>query len=347
MSKPLLLFDPYFRSRAELFSDATFAALGDLCRIEAAADGPMDPAVIDAALPQAAFYVGARPALTRAQIEGASHLRAVIEVSGAFHAELDYSACFDAGVEVLSCAPGFRRAVAEMGLAMILAAGRGLVAEHEAFRAGREAWLDDRPATDFSLFGQRVGFVGYGNIARELHRLLAPFAPDVSFYDPWVAEAGDAARHDDMGAVFAQSRVVVVTAAPTSQNRHGIGAEQIARMPPGAALVLLSRAHVLDFDAALAAARAGRITFATDVFPSEPVAKDHPLRRQPGVVLSPHRAAAVPGGRHPIGDMILHDIGALLSGAGTRLLQPADPARLTALIAAQQSIEADGRLPAT
>ena len=41
------------------------------------------------------------------------------------------------------------------------------------------------------------------------------------------------------------------------------------------------------------------------------------------MIWSPHRAAAVEGGRQPIGDMILHDVGAILSGSPERQLQPA------------------------
>ena len=87
---------------------------------------------------------------------------------------IDYQACADRGVEILSCAPGFRSAVAEMVLAMTLSAARGLVREHEAFRTGKERWLEDCAQTDFTLFNASVGFVGFGQIAQEMTRLLAP-----------------------------------------------------------------------------------------------------------------------------------------------------------------------------
>lgn len=347
MSKPLLLMDPHFRTRNELFSDAAFAQLEDMCRVSLSEGAPMPLERVDAEIKSASFYVAARPALAKDHISKSPHLRAVIEVSGAFHGELDYKACFDADIEVLSCAPGFRRAVAEMGLAMILSAGRGLVAEHEAFRSGSERWLDDRIESDFTLHGQRIGFVGYGNIAREMHRLLAPFEPKVSFFDPWVDGTDEAVKCPTLDAVFSENRVVVVTATPTAENRHAIGTPEISAMERGASLVLLGRAHVMDFDAALTAAALGHITFATDVFPSEPVAANHPMRTQKGVILSPHRAAAVPGGRQLIGDMILHDVAAIIEGRTDRMLLSADPTRVDAMVAAQKAIEEDGRLPGT
>lgn len=347
VTKPLLILDQHFRSVDELFDSATMARLKASYRVEGGKDRPMDKSLLDDLLPDAEVLIAARPRVSSSVLDRAPNLKAVIEVSGAFHGEIDYATCFERGIEVLSCSPGFRQSVAEMGLTMILSGARGLVAEHEAFRRGEEAWLDDRPATDFTMFGQSVGLVGYGNIARELHQLLMPFSPDVSFFDPWVSNADDARKCDNLNSVFSENRVVVVTAAPTSENRHAIGAAEIETMEDGALLVLLGRAHVIDFDAALAAARAGRITFSTDVYPKEPVAKDHPMRRQSNVILSPHRAAAVPGGRRLIGEMIVHDVEAIRSESSERMLQAADPARVAALVAAQESIEADGKLPGT
>lgn len=345
--KPLMILDQHFRKREELFDVATFEALGRHCRIEGGEDAPMDPDRLAQLLPEATFLVAARPNVSEADLAAAPNLRAIIEVSGAFHGEIDYAACFERGIEVLSCAPGFRYAVAEMGLGLLLAACRGLVAEHEAFREGRESWLDDRPGWDFSLFGQTIGFVGYGNIARELHALLRPFSPKVLAYDPWLTTAPDGVTLVSLPDLFDRSRAVLVTAVPSEDNRAMIDDALIARMGKGAALVLLSRAHVVDFDAAVAAADNGAITFATDVFPSEPAAPDHPVRTTRNVILSPHRAAAVDGGRQPIGRFILHDVEAILSGAPERQLLKADKARVEGLVRAQHLIEQSGKLANT
>ena len=210
MPKPLLILDQHFRTVEELFDAKTFQQLGDLCQIEGGENAPMAHDRLTGLLETAEFLVAARPEITPEILSRAPNLRAVIEVSGAFHGEIDYAACFDRGIEVLSCAPGFRCAVAEMGLAMLLAAGRGLVAEHEAFRDGREAWLDDRTPTDFALFDQRIGFVGYGSIARELHRLLAPFEPDAFAYDPWLSSFPEGVIGAKLPELFKACRAIIV-----------------------------------------------------------------------------------------------------------------------------------------
>ena len=255
-------------------------------------------------------------------------------MSGAFPDTIDYAACFEAGIEVLSCAPGFRQSVAEMGLAMALAGARGLVAEHEAFRAGRENWLSDNAQTDFPLYGAEIGFIGFGQIAQELTRLLAPFKPRITAYDPWLPEAVAAdygVALQPLDAVLKAARCVFVTAIPTSENRHMLNASRLALLSDNALLILLSRAHLVDFDALEAELRTGRIRACIDVFPSEPVSPDAAIRQQGAAVLSPHRAAAVDRGRQLIGDMILSDLRAAKSGSAARQLSKASAATIEVL----------------
>lgn len=328
MSKPVVILDPHWRQMSELFSDH------DLNRLKAAFD------VIwgrDEAMPADAFkaswsgafaYVSATPNVTADGLKGAPDLKAVVEVSGHFPETIDYQACADRGVHVLSCAPGFQRSVAEMAVAMLLAGGRGLVAEHEAFRTGDEHWLDDNVGSDFTAFSAKIGFVGFGAIARETARLLAPFAPQFTAYDPWLPEDVAATAGVSLATldeVMAGSQAVIVAAAPSRENEGLVSRDMIAKMPKGAMLIVISRAHLVDFDAVLDAADAGLIRAAVDVFPTEPLAPDHRARKIRNIILSPHRAAAVERGRHLIGEMLVDDLIAINAGqAPSRLHQAAN-----------------------
>ena len=131
MAKPMLILDQYFRLVEELFRPETYARLCDLAEVIGGKNQPMPLDEIDANLAQAQFLVAARPSLSTEQIAAAPGLRAIIEVSGAFNPGLDYDACFERGIEVLSSMPGFRFAVAEMAVGMMIAGARGLVVEHE------------------------------------------------------------------------------------------------------------------------------------------------------------------------------------------------------------------------
>ena len=338
--KPLLIMDQHFRRLEELFRPRSYSALTDLCHVEGGQNWPMHPDRVDALMADASFYVAAFPQLSAGQIGKAQNLRAVIEVAGGFNDGLDYGSCFKNGIEVLSSAPGFRQSVAEMTLAMALAGGRGLVREHEAFRTGGERWLDERSDTDFSLFGADVGFIGYGQIARETARLMAPFSPTIRAHDPFLTSADPGVELCDLLTLVENSRVVIMAAVPSEETRNLLNAGLINRLQKGALVILISRAWCTDFPALVDAAASGNISLATDVFPAEPMRKDDPLRQASGVILSPHRAAAVKGGRHLIGDMIVDDIRAILEGRNERRLKTADPTQIASMVAAQKSIRA-------
>ena len=82
---------------------------------------------------------------------------------------------------MLSAAPGFAGAVAEMALGLALACTRDIAAGDRAMRASEERWLSAADGLDtFLLSGKRVGFVGFGNIGRRLRELLEPFGCEVS-----------------------------------------------------------------------------------------------------------------------------------------------------------------------
>lgn len=326
MAKPKVILDPSWRRLGELFAPADLDSLRDEFDVIWAQDAPMPGAALDAALEGAFAYIAATPRLDAARLAIASGLRAVIEVSGAFPDTIDYDACDARGVEVLSCAPGFRQPVAEMALAMTLGGARGLFAEHEAFRRGEERWLEDYEGRDFSLYGASVGFVGYGQIAREIHRLITPFGVSVRAYDPWLDPARASAAGVmllELDQVMQTSRCLFVTAAPTTENKGMIDAERLAHLPDAAMVVLVSRAHLVDFDALLSEVATGRIRAAIDVFPTEPLPRDHSARNLPGLILSPHRAAAVEGGRQLIGRLILDDLRLLSGGQKPENLQRA------------------------
>ncbi|MDE0524224.1 MAG: hypothetical protein OXH79_19930 [Boseongicola sp.] len=345
MTKPAVILDPHWRTLAELFSQGALSALQEEFDVIWGRDEPISSDAFDAAWPSASALISATPTVTRQMLGDAPKLRAVIEVSGAFPDTIDYKACAAKGVEVLSCAPGFRESVAEMGLAMALAGARGLVVEHEAFRSGSEGWLQENPATDFSLHGARIGFVGFGQIARELTGLLAPFRPSVRAHDPWLTQEDvdqfdvELCRLEDL---MKWSRCLFVAAAPTSRNKALISTDMLALLPDHALVVLLSRAHLVDFDALVAAAITGRIRVAADVFPVEPLPQDHPVRSVSDVILSPHRAAAVQGGRHLIGDMILKDLKAMCTGDRSRQLATFSSSRVDLVAGVGNAARAPG-----
>ena len=247
----------------------------------------------------------ARPTSTRERIARAPALRAVINVEGNFLRNVDYEACFARGIHVLVASPASPRPWPRRRSAWPSTSRAASRAADRAMRAGTEAYEPRAPTRGcFLLAGSDVGVVGLGDLGRELVRLLAPFRCRVRAYDPWLPElAIRAAGAEPAGLdeLLRASRVVFVFAAPTTDNQAMLGRRELELLPDGAALLVMSRAAVVDLDALVELAAAGRLRAAVDVWPREPVPADHPARarRGPAALAPSHRrhARGLPGHR--------------------------------------------------
>lgn len=327
MVRHSVLIAPFPRTMGEVFDDRDLNRLAKFADILWARDEPLDASYVDGVLPTLWSYVGFDPLLSASRLSQASNLSSIVELRGSFPSTIDYEGCFARGVRVLSCAPAFARQVAEMALALTLCSCRSVVAAHGDFVHGSEVWQGDR-ASDFTLFQQPVGFIGFGAIARNLLPLLDAFQCRVMVHDPWLPEAlitQAGCVPTALGQLLRSSRVVYVLAAPAAENKGLIGAPQIALMEENSLLVLISRSHLVDFDALARAVSQGRIQAAIDVFPEEPLPQDHEIRGSKNVVLSPHRAASIRKERRVIGSMVVDDLELMARGLPPALMQVAQP----------------------
>lgn len=326
-TKPQVIVDPHFRRMDEIFSAEDKERLSQLVEVVWGQDAPMPKAALASALPQAVTMVCADWRYGDL-LPKAVNLRAILTVSGGFPLELDYEACFARHIHVLSAAPAFGRQVAEMALGMALAAGREIVLGDRAMREGHEQYLHAGNQETFMLFDQPVGFIGFGGLARALKPLLAPFNCPISVYDPWLAP--NTLRYQgveplSLEQLLKSSKIIFVLAVPSAENRALLSRAMLERIQPGAVLVLISRAHVVDFDALTDLVLAGRFKAAIDVFPNEPLAPDHPIRRAGGAILSAHRAGSVKEGLWEIGQMVVDDLEAIVRGLPPQRMQLAQP----------------------
>lgn len=331
-TKPIVIVDPHFRRMDEIFSTRDLARLHDLAEVVWGKDEPMPLDAFTAAVTEAEAVVCADWRYGDDALHSAARLRGVLTVSGGFPRNIDYEHCFRNGIRVCSAAPAFARSVAEMALAMALACSRDIASGDRAMRAGSEAWLHAGNARAFMLYGKPIGFIGYGSIARALRPLIEPFGCPISVYDPWLTDGylrSLGVQPIDLDTLLAQSKVIFVLAAPSSENRALISRERLKLIQPDAVFVLISRAHVVDFDALTELVVAGRFKAAIDVFPTEPLERDHPLRGAESAVLSAHRAGPTVEGCWEIGEMVVDDLEAITRGLPPQRLQIAQPELIT------------------
>ncbi|MGQ0567588.1 MAG: hydroxyacid dehydrogenase [Gemmobacter sp.] len=325
MTRPLILSCPLPRTLPLIFAPDRLRDLHARYRVvettdEALADLPDD------VLTQVRHIVG-QPPLSEGTLARMPGLRCIFNVESNLLDNMPYATAFQRGIHVVTTGAVFAGPVAEIGLGFALSLLRGIHHADADFRAGRELWGGDGNREARLLTGAEVGIVGFGDLGRALVRVLAGFRVRLRIHDPWlpaqrIAEAG--AEACDLADVMAQSDVVFVTAAVTSENRGFLGAGAFASMRRGAAFILLSRADVVEFPALMAAVAEGHILAASDVFPEEPLPADHPVRSLPGFLLSAHRAGALDVAFRQMGEMVLADMDLIDRGLPPNLCRRAE-----------------------
>lgn len=307
MTRPVVLSLPAPRTLPLIFRPAALARLRAEYEVHEAEGLEEVPEEVLGAC----RYIVGQPSVSEAVLERMSALRCVFNVEGNLLDNMPYDRLFARGIHTVTTAAVFARPVAEIGLAFALNLLRDVVEADVAFREGREAWGLEGNGRARLLSDCEIGVIGYGELGRALHRLLVPFGAPVRVFDPWLPPSvlqGAGVEPADLARVLGQSDVVFVTAAATSENRGFLGAAEFAAMREGAALILLSRADVVDFDALMAAVASGHILAASDVWPEEPLPADHPARGLPGLLRSAHRAGALDAAFLRMGDMVLEDM---------------------------------------
>jgi phosphoglycerate dehydrogenase-like enzyme len=314
--KPLVLLRPAPQRIERIFDPDALRRLRERYTV---IDGEADPSeeVIDACLPEVFAIIG-QPDLPAARLRRAPKLRGVINVEGNLFQNVDYETAFSRGINVLVCAPVYAQAVAEHALGLAIDLARGISREDRAFREGRERWVSAGNQDAILLRGAEMGILGYGNIGRRLLPLIVAFRPArVRCFDPWLPDAviRDAGMEPaSLEETLSTSTFLFILATVTEESTHLLNAENMRLIPEGARVILSSRAAVVDFEALVAAVSEGRFLCATDVWPEEPAAPDHPARGLEGMVLSAHRAGGIPAAFHEIGEMVLDDLDLMARG---------------------------------
>jgi len=142
---------------------------------------------------------------------------------------------------------------------------------------------------------RKVGILGLGALGTAAATRLVELGFAVSAWSrsPKVVAgvrtfSGDAALDDFLGETE-----ILVSLLPLTPSTVGLlDAARLSRLPKGAALILCSRGEHLVMDDMVALTRSGHLRGAViDVFEQEPLPADHPLWREPGVLVTPHMAA--------------------------------------------------------
>ena len=178
---------------------------------------------------------------------------------------------------------------AELAVALALASGRHLdsYARNQSTGTWSQIW-------GRSLADQRVLIIGYGHIGPAIERRLQGFEVASITRVARHARSGPPRVHpiDGLHRLLPAADVIFLIAPHTPETERLISTRELKLLPDQALLVNVARGKLVDTDALLAELSTGRIRAALDVTDPEPLPADHPLWRQPGVLISPHVGGA-------------------------------------------------------
>jgi phosphoglycerate dehydrogenase-like enzyme len=199
----------------------------------------------------------------------------------------------EGGLLVTNWGGSISRTVAEAALWHILTGLRRGTHWTLAMHCDR-AWKRTAREETASLFGRSVGLHGFGRVARELVRLLETFGCRIAVFAPELDDA-TARMHGviaagSLASLFSENDIVVEVAPLTPATRGSVTADLLARLRPGSVFVNVGRGEIVDEAALIRVAQEGRVHFGLDVFTTEPLPADSPLRGLRNVSLTPHLA---------------------------------------------------------
>jgi D-3-phosphoglycerate dehydrogenase / 2-oxoglutarate reductase len=226
---------------------------------------------------------------------------------------VDVAGATKAGIPVLR-APGRNAdAVAELAVALLLAASRHVLPADADVRADTVFKDDTIPYQRYrawQLMGRTAGLVGLGAVGRALRWRLQGLGMNVVAFDPYADDAGESLEE-----VLDQADVISLHAAVTPETQGMIGPDQFAAMKDGVVFLNTARAQLHDTDALVASLQKGKVGAAgLDHFVGERLDPDHPLASMSNVVLTPHIGGATYDTEANHSRLIADDIARLLEG---------------------------------
>lgn len=267
------------------------------------------PIVADAV----ALVVRSETKVTRKVIEAAPKLR-VVGRAGVGVDNVDIEAATQHGTVVMNTPGGNTVTTAELSFAMLLSLARKVPQAHATMVAGK--W-DRKLFQGVELQGKTLGVLGMGRIGTEVAKRAIAFGMSVLAYDPYLTEerakaigAGFASSLDD---VYKVADFITVHMPVTPETKEMLNAGAFAKMKPGVRIVNCARGEIISETDLIAALESGKVAGAAlDVFAVEPLPADHPYRKQPNLILTPHLGASTEEAQEKCGIEVAEVIAAYL-----------------------------------
>jgi lactate dehydrogenase-like 2-hydroxyacid dehydrogenase len=231
---------------------------------------------------------------------------------------IDRPACAARNVPITNTPDVLTEDVADQGLALLLAALRGIVRNDRYVRDGK--WRQGAAPLTVRAKGKRVGVLGLGRIGKAFARRAEALGMTVAYFGRNRQPDVGYRYYADLTALARDVDVLVLTCPGGAETRGLVDAAVLEALGPQGWLINVARGSVCDEPALVAALVEGKIAGAgLDVFADEPNVPE-PLLRLDNVVLQPHAASATTETRDAMAQLVVDNLAAHF--AGRPLLTP-------------------------
>ncbi|WP_158289633.1 hydroxyacid dehydrogenase [Paenibacillus flagellatus] len=250
--------------------------------------------------------------LTEKVLENAPNLKLVLHAAGTVK-PIVTDALWRRGIRVSNATEALGKGVAETALGFTIVSLKDMWRLSRGTREG--GWGPVSGVRE--VYGLTIGVVGGGRAGSHYVKLMRQFDVRILLYDPFVDEN----RAREMGAEKAEleellraSDVVSIHVPSLPETYRMFDEARLAMMKDDCVLINTARGSVIDEAALAAELGKGRLFACLDVTDPEPPPPDHPFRRLPNVILTPHIAGAVNNGLARIAHAVIQDLTAFIEG---------------------------------
>ena len=299
-----------------------------LARLQAAHDvtvaNPRVPAERDAffaALPQADALIGSSYPITDALLDEAAQLKVISSISVGVD-NYPLASLRQRGIALCHTPGVLTETTADTIFALLMATSRRIPELAMFVRTGQWQRNIGEALFGWDVHGKTVGILGMGRIGLALARRAAlGFGMPVVYHnrsrvpDAELGALAGHVRHVDLDTLLREADFVVSVLPATPETKGLLGADAFALMKPSAIVINGSRGAIVDEAALLHALDTDQIRAAgLDVFATEPLPLESPLRTHPKVVALPHIGSATHETRYAMAEMAVGNLLAALRG---------------------------------
>ena len=252
-----------------------------------------------------------------ADVLKAGHKLRVVGRAGVGVDNVDVETATRRGVIVLNAPGGNTVSTAEHAFSLLLSVARKIP---QADANVRSKHWDKKNFDGVELYNKTLGIIGMGRIGSELSRRAIAFGMRVVAYDPYLSAARARSLQvelvDELDDLLTSADFISLHTPLTAETRHILNAARLEKTKRGVRIINCARGGLID-EAALTKALQDRHVAgaALDVFETEPLPTDSPLRSAPNLILTPHLGASTAEAQESVGIEIAQSIrAALLEG---------------------------------